>query len=265
MRPLRSFFIILIFLACFTGLHYVVPVKQLFPPANEFIPDNILSFFSKDDVQIIPLSQVLPDTALSELVNRADSIIPGDSLNNIKDIVPVNPLKGFLDSLDYSKRHVRIMYYGDSQIEGDRFTSYIRHTLQQRYTGSGPGLFLPLMPVMYTKSVVIKASSNWKKYNYLSYKNKEISHKRLGPFMAICRYLPEGQVSAERVNAFVSVKPSSFADRSSSEYDILRLFYCSREGAVTFSVKSGGKYIFTDTLTISNFIAEISCRLNGAR
>ena len=73
------------------------------------------------------------------------------------------------------------MYYGDSQIEGDRITSYLRQNLRKGHGGTGPGLFLPLMPVMYTKSVWMRSSSNWKKYNYLSYKSGEISHRDLGP------------------------------------------------------------------------------------
>ena len=104
-----------------------------------------------------------------------------------------NPFQRFLDSLRYSKGQVRIIYYGDSQIEGDRVTSFLRNTLRKGRGGTGPGLFLPVMPVMYTKSVWIRSSSNWKRYNYLSYKSGEISHRNLGPFMAICRYLPDGE------------------------------------------------------------------------
>jgi hypothetical protein len=265
MRPLRSFLIILIFLACFTGLHYIVPADQLFPPATEFVSDDFLNFLRPKDNHLLSPVNLTPDTCLTLMIAPADSVRQAESLNKVTDTLSANPMRGFLDSLDYSAGQVRIMYYGDSQIEGDRFTSYLRHILQQRYSGSGPGLFLPLMPVMYTKSIVIKASSNWKKYNYLSYKNKVISHNRLGPFMAMCRFLPEGKVSSGAVNAFVSVKSSSFADSSSSEYDILRLFYSSSEGVVKFSVRADGQYIFTNTLSKTNVLSEISCRLNGAR
>src|ERR1035437_8916692 len=43
MRPLRSFLLLLIFLACFTGLHYIIHANQLFPSINEFIPADLLS------------------------------------------------------------------------------------------------------------------------------------------------------------------------------------------------------------------------------
>ena len=43
-------------------------------------------------------------------------------------------------------KSVRILHYGDSQIEEDRITQQIRETLQQRYGGSGVGL----MPLLQT-------------------------------------------------------------------------------------------------------------------
>lgn len=261
MRPLRSFLILLIFLACFTGFHYVVPVNQFFPPLQEFIPEDLLKLLLQKD----SIPQDVPEDTTDIIVSPIPDTIPAtDSLRGLHDVVPVNQLQGFLNSLNNPAGQIRVMYYGDSQIEGDRFTSYLRQALRKRQAGTGPGLFLPLMPVMYTKSIVLKTSSNWKKYNYLSYRNSTISHNKLGPFMAICRFLPEGEVSAQPVNAYVSVKPSSFADAASSKYDILRLFYSSREGDVNFSVKADGKYIFRDTLVTTDTFSEISCLLNGA-
>lgn len=265
MRPLRSFLIILIFLACFTGLHYLIPADQLFPPAEEFLPEEFLDIIRHKENKPSLLHSNSGDTIALPDTPQPDSIGQMDSLQQAAEMFPVNPITGFLDSLDNSSGQIRVMYYGDSQIEGDRFTSFLRENLRKRHPGTGPGLFLPLMPVMHTKTIVIKSSSNWVKYNYLSYKNKEISHNRLGPFMAICRYLPEGRISAVPIDAFVSVKPSYLADSASAEYDILRLFYNNREGVVRYSVKAGGKYIFTDTLPRTKGLNEISCRLNGAK
>lgn len=265
MRPLRSFLIILIFLACFTGLHYVVPASQLFPPAEEFLPEKLIDFFRHRENLTLPLHSDSINSGIIKVSVQADSTGKPDSLTRITEEPYNDPLRGFLDSLDNSTGQIRVIYYGDSQIEGDRFTSYIRQTLRKRNPGTGPGLFLPLMPVMHTRSIVVRSSSNWQKYNYLSYKNRHISHNRLGPFMAICRYLPEGRISAVPENAFVRVEPSYLADSASAEYDILRLFYINREGIVRFSVKADGKYVFNDTLSRTRELEEISCRLNGAR
>jgi len=46
----------------------------------------------------------------------------------------------------FSSKSCRIIHYGDSQIEGDRITGYLRNRLQHMYGGSGPG-FIPVRPV----------------------------------------------------------------------------------------------------------------------
>jgi D-alanyl-lipoteichoic acid acyltransferase DltB (MBOAT superfamily)/lysophospholipase L1-like esterase len=121
------------------------------------------------------------------------------------------------------------------------------------------------MPVMYTKTLWIRSSSNWKKYNYLSYKAGEISHRNLGPFMAICRYLPEGEIRSVPEKAFIRIRPSNVADSSSSEYDILRIFYGRTEGTVNVVVKADDNELFTDTLKRGPDFNEIRCPLNKKR
>ena len=263
MRPLRSFLLLLIFLACFTGLHYIIPINQLFPSIYEFIPaDLINNLFSKDKTLVKINAGHVTDTIITA---PADTVTPVDSLQTPSENLSVDPLNGFLDTLRYSSGQIRIMYYGDSQIEGDRITSYLRQTLRKGHGGTGPGLFLPLMPVMYTKSVWLRSSSNWKKYNFLSYKTGEISHRNLGPFMATCRYLHEGERVSSPVKAYVRIKPSNVADSASSVYDILRVFYGNTGDVVKIAVKADGNDVFADTLKRTAGLNEITCPLRGAK
>jgi alginate O-acetyltransferase complex protein AlgI len=263
MRPLRSFLLLLIFLACFTGLHYVFPASQLFPSIYEFVPAKLINdLFSDNKTLNRNHVEQIADTINTEL---ADTITPVDSVTATIENLSDNPLQGFLDSLRYSKGQLRIMYYGDSQIEGDRITSYVRQTLRNDHGGTGPGLFLPLMPVMYTKSVWLRSSSNWKRYNYLSYKAGEISHRNFGPFMTICRYLPEGEKTSVPEKAFLRIRPSNVADSASSVYDILRVFYGNTEDVVSVVIKADDYEIFADTLKKGKDFNEITCQLNGAK
>ncbi len=258
MRPLRSFLILLIFLVCFTGLHYLVPDNQLFPSISEFVPAGFVS-------GLLPHGKTLgepPDEPANALdFFSADSIALFDTLAPESAKLLIDPMELFLDSLRNAKGQLRIMYYGDSQIEGDRITSYLRQTLRAEYGGTGPGLFLPVMPVMYTKTVWLRSSSNWKKYNYLSYRNGEISHCKLGPFMAICRYLPEGEKTSVVQKAYVRIRPSNVADSTSSVYDYLRLFYKNTEGIVNVEIRTDNIVVYADTLKRGDSINEIDCPL----
>ncbi|HEX7493921.1 MAG TPA: MBOAT family O-acyltransferase [Bacteroidales bacterium] len=262
MRPLRSFLLLLIFLACFTGLHYIIPTNHLFPSIYEFLPAELITDLISKSKSPDSISGQLSD---SIQIISADTIAKRDSVPIVTEKVSTNPLEKILDSLRFSEGQVRVIYYGDSQIEGDRITSYLRQTLRKGRGGTGPGLLLPLIPVMYTKSVWLRSSSNWKRYNYLSYKSGEISHRNLGPFMAICRYLPEGEIASETVKAYVRIRPSKFADSASAQYDILRIFYGNTIGIVKIVVKADDNELLSDTLKKGSGYSEINCRLNGAK
>ncbi len=75
-------------------------------------------------------------------------------------------LKPFFEALSNgnpSRRQVRVLHYGDSQIEGDRITSFLRSRLQTRFGGRGVGL-LHAVPHSYQPgSVKQTVSSNWQK------------------------------------------------------------------------------------------------------
>ncbi len=257
MRPSRSFLLLLIFLIFFTGLYYIIPAIGLFPPLTEFIPGNIIPGLSSSEIKTEYPPGEKTDTLeiLSIPPLRVINSLPGDSAN-------INPIQRLVDSLRYSSGQVRVMYYGDSQLEGDRISSYLRHILRKYDAGTGPGLLLPLMPIMYTKSVWVKSSSNWERYNYLSYKEGVLSHNALGPFMTICRFMPEGRKTSNPEKAWVKIIPSAVADSASSIYDFLRIFYGNTYGLVNVTVKSGDSVMMSESLKPGKGFNEISCNLN---
>lgn len=284
MRPAGIFALLLIFLICFTGLHYIVPQKNFFPPVEDFLPSELFSSDEHEvDSNIVKISTGIADLPTNNLVtpdslfytdslyhtdslshidslSRSDSQFITDSLQN--DSLSIDSqLKRFIDTLKYSSGQTRILYYGDSQIEGDRITSYLRQTLRTISGGSGPGLILPLMPVMYTRSVEVQSSFNWTRYNYLSYGNKEISHRKFGPFMTVCRYLPEGVRSEAPVKATVSISPSKMADSLAGVYDQLRIFYRLPDDTVNIKVVAG-ENVIEGRLIKGEGINEFRCSLN---
>lgn len=269
MRPFRSFLLLLIILICFAGLSYVLPWDLNLPSAETLIPEKILrKIYPGNEQPVIPDSSISPakpafipepaDTSviidtLSQILQVSDTISP--------DTVRHDPLQIFLDSLRYSTGKVRIMYFGDSQIEGDRITSYLRHSLRTIKGGTGPGLFLPVMPVTYTKSFYVRASTNWRRYNYLSFKNGEIKHNELGPFMAFCRYLPEGRVSSGKVKSWVRITESVFGDSFASDFEYLRIIYRNKQDNVGITVKADNNPLIIDTLKKSEGVTEYQCPL----
>ena len=70
----------------------------------------------------------------------------------------------FFRSLDNARsKKVRILHYGDSQIEEDRITSTLRNGLQSKFGGGGPGL-LPFGRPYYTLCASESSTANLRRY-----------------------------------------------------------------------------------------------------
>ncbi len=210
--------------------------------------------------ELLPGSAAIPNT-LSILL--PDSAVVSDTLSTPAHDPVTTPLLNRLLPDSQVSGKVRIMVFGDSQLEGDRFTMKMRSGLRQIYGGSGPGLLQPLMPVMFTRAYELRSSGNWKRYNYLSYRDGTLPHRQIAPFMAVCRFLPPDSTSITPVTATVRITPSPFADKATSEYDNLRIFYGNLTGTCTVIISSAAGVIASDTLLHGSGPNEFSCPVFG--
>lgn len=81
----------------------------------------------------------------------------------------------------------RIIHYGDSQLEGDRISAYLRNRLQGIYGGSGPG-FIPIMQVYHQISANVTHSDNWTRHAYFDHKQTKFPHKKYGAYSSFSRF-----------------------------------------------------------------------------
>ncbi len=156
------------------------------------------------------------------------------------------------------------MYYGDSQLEGDRITDHLRQELRKTAGGSGPGLLSPVPLVPYTRTTYIKNSSGWEKYDYLSYRKGHIDHRSLGPMMKVSRFTASQDSSEGKQTAWLSVEPSRFADSLSSVYNNLRLFYGRLDDTLILNVSTGAGLVIKDSLFPVSEESEYSVSLGAA-
>ncbi|MCK7590580.1 GDSL-type esterase/lipase family protein [Subsaxibacter sp. CAU 1640] len=83
----------------------------------------------------------------------------------------------------------RIIHYGDSQLEGDRISAYLRNRLQGLYGGSGPG-FAPIVQVYDNISSVVNHSDNWTRHAYFDPTQTKFPHKKYGAYSSMSRFTP---------------------------------------------------------------------------
>ncbi len=101
-------------------------------------------------------------------------------------------------SASTSARTVRILHYGDSQLEMDRISAVLREKLQQRFGGSGPGM-VPMVQRIPTVSLSQSASGNLTRYAMVGDSlTRKAEHKRYGPLTQFTLVSGNGSFSFTR-------------------------------------------------------------------
>ncbi len=121
----------------------------------------------------------------------------------------------------------RVLHYGDSQIEGDRITSYIRDQLQKRFGGSGVGMFPVKRYSRFMVSINMEISGNWARYSIGDYQKGNIPHNRLGAMMSFCRFSPVWQEerSPSLYEGSIQLEKTAVSYHRATNYTTLKLFY----------------------------------------
>lgn len=162
------------------------------------------------------------------------------------------PLKKFFDALANLKQNpktIRVMHYGDSQIEGDRITDYLRLKFQGQFGGQGPGL-ITLMPV--TPSVInkINLSNGWLYYHLFTMKDKRVNHGNFGVMAGFNRFAPYKKMTdtSSFVSASFSITTTKLGGSNALSYKKLKLFYGGSKRKTWCEFYDGPALIAADSL-----------------
>lgn len=156
-----------------------------------------------------------------------------------------------MDKVASEKSKLHILHYGDSQIEGDRMTSYIRQRIQNQFGGNGPGL-IPAMNVYQTISFKQNYSSNFVRYNCFG--GLKLKNRRYGAMGSAARFTSEVYDSSGIANsntikeAWIEIEPSNRAQSRARTYNNVKLFYTSCVKPCAIKVYQNGKLIHEDSL-----------------
>jgi lysophospholipase L1-like esterase len=206
-------------------------------------PDEIFSRSEKyaDISQIILENAVTSDTMSEESIIeeiKLDTVrANADSLkNSVRRLeFPPNkrnalfPVFRALDNANSKKKVVRIVHYGDSQIEGDRMTSFIRNKLQKKFGGSGVGLVPARQVYDFKYSVLHDASNNWNRYTLYGKRDTNIKHKRYGILASFNSFTKQPQDTSvddsSQKKAWLTIKESPYSYTNTKTFKQCRLFY----------------------------------------
>ncbi len=191
-----------------------------------------------------------PDTAGS---GRREKIEPVNTAVQ-KVEYPTNPLcmDLFFESLRKLSREdafVRVLHFGDSQIEGDRISEYLRERLQDRFGGCGPGLLPPETRKGMRLSIQTNFSGNWRKYAYIDSKYKP-KHSRLGPLQAYYTFVQPVEATTEPASqsSWVKYSDTDYGSELLRKTEVIKLIYAAPKEDLDLEVRTDGKILAQKSL-----------------
>lgn len=233
------------------GMAFIFPPEGIIILSKQISFPNLRSYFSIHQNQKTNIDNIVALADAEDKLNDADTTkasLKQDTVTkkeitylevkdpSIKLITSIqykdsakNSLYNFFQSLaelmvDESEK-VRILHYGDSQIEGDRITDYLRQKLQTHFGGKGPG-FIAAMPV--TQSVGLKQSwsDNWDRYSIFTAKDTRVQHTNYGVAAGFCRYCTYSDTNTVK-NAWLKIQTTQNGGNLLASYNKVKLFYAS--------------------------------------
>jgi lysophospholipase L1-like esterase len=142
-------------------------------------------------------------------------------------------LNTFFHALDSvaPQKTVHILHYGDSQIESDRITGFLRHLFQQRFGGNGPGL-LPVSQPIPSFTISQESSGALNRYTIAGNHINKAPHKRYGIM---------GQFAQLSGSASISIQPRKNKDAfpNLQTFSKVRLFAGNSSSGFEAKLKTG--------------------------
>jgi len=192
MKPQRILIFILVVILSLSGISIIFPKEGIDIGIRKLYFINIYEILHGENKKSRGIGRLLAieeelrqhrlqDSVYTNALSRYNTFfdsssiridLPGNDLNFFNDLF------ADMDSSLTRGETVRILHYGDSQIEADRITGYIRQYLQDKFGGNGPGL-LPIVPLP-SFSMKQTASESIKGYIVDGALQNKATHNRYG-------------------------------------------------------------------------------------
>jgi hypothetical protein len=152
-----------------------------------------------------------------------------------------------LKELSSSKKKIHMLHFGDSQIEGDRMTGFIRQRMQEQFGGFGPGL-VPANNVYPTLLFQQSYSTNF--IRYTCFGGPKLSNRKYGVFNSAARFTPEFPDTTLQGEAegWIEIRPGNGAYNRAKTYNNVKMFYNSCFEPCKVKVYQSGALIHEEDL-----------------
>jgi len=236
-----ALYIVLGIIICLTGAFFIMG------------KDTFVSFITENSVYKFLEGKKEDTSAVGSLYDKNSKPFESDSLTALsieklrEMVIPIefpddnhSVLTSFISSLDDSRTSpIRILHYGDSQIEGDRITTYFRSRLQKQYGGGGVGFISPGPNTGYA-SHTITTSENAKWVTIYAGGKKGFGDSRFDYPGSFIRF---DKVATETGDSICKGLINITIAKSARDYHRVRLLSGNNKSVVNVTVTADGEAV----------------------
>lgn len=164
-----------------------------------------------------------------------------------------------LEQLPGQDKLIRILHYGDSQIEGDRISSYLRNQLQKEFGGAGIGLFPVVLPNNTNIALRHSLTRHWSRFTPRELDEANFRHERFGVLMSFSRFSPYySNYQDEVYEAGIRIADSPISFDLNSQFTRCRIFFGYNEKPFIVKMNYEGQTQDADMIPATESLKEIS-------
>lgn len=231
----------------------------LFPEPVEEVDISDILALTTDSSEVNALEPLADSLALDTLDETHPFVFDSTKLRPLEERIALHypnddkevlwPLFAQLEAAGSGPKPIRIMHYGDSQLEGDRITSYIRNKLQTQFGGMGPGM-VSVADIVTNFSVDREISENWIRFSVMGRKDPSQYHDRFGALSSFSRFTPilpdSVQVDTVQHEATVTLRPNRRSYGKARQFSVCKLYYGWHREPLTIELRQGEELISTE-------------------
>lgn len=199
MKPFRTLLFLLGVLIMLVLISWAMPEGGIRMGSVTLSFPSYRSVFFPEKISYADITKIIADTTETDSLKEGNDEIP-DSLFAATITEVMHPLQfgdnsgsalwKFYETLLTGEGLVRVVHYGDSQIEGDRMTGYLRQKFQERFGGKGIG-FVPAKKVSNVSlPVILENTGDWSRYTIYGKRDTAIKHNKYVPSGSLARFSP---------------------------------------------------------------------------
>ena len=166
-----------------------------------------------------------------------------------------------LKNTTQKKEKISVFHYGDSQIEGDRMTAFIRQRLQSQFGGAGPGL-IPAINVYSTISFGQEHSENFERK--IIFGKEKLSTKKYGAMLSAATFKIDSVAhkNGTPTQAWIELTPSKKGYTRCKVFSNVNLFYTDCIDTCTLDIYENDVLIQQDSLVTDGKTHKLSIKFD---